>query len=353
MKKTLPLIDLLKFIASLMIFTMHCNPFEKYMPAQVGVQILARWGVPFFFVSSAFFLCRKGRYSAVGGGTYNISRETLLSFVRRIALLYFIWFIYNLPNVFVSRLYGKNLLSVSTWSRFMTEAVFSSTFTGSWFLVSCIFSAWMIFLLSKRFQTLTIVILTLPFYLICSIPAKAYPFLSPAMADGLNFLCFPMNIFAGLFYFSIGKFISEKETGLLKKIDAKKAAVFVLLFYSVYAVGYFLLHGLGRYSSSPVLYGRTYIVSLFLAPTAVSLFLLCLASKTTIQNHIRLRKMSTIIYCAQGNLIVVIKRILQKKLGFESMALIYIVLLVLMAAIVTCVLLLQRKSKWKWTGYLT
>ncbi len=350
MKKSFDLVDLFKFIASVMIFSMHCNPFESFAPAQVGIQIFARWGVPFFFMASSFFLFRKEERTPEG--RFIFSKETLRSFVHRIVALYTFWFIYNLPNIYVARLYGKDLHLLSTWLRFVTEAVFSSTFTGSWFLVSCVFSALLIFWFSKNGKTKTLVFLTLPLYLICSIPQNAYRFLPSVVAHGLYVLCFPLNIFGGMFYFALGKYLSENEETLKKKIGAKTSFVCALVFFAVYAVVYFLIHGLKHYSTGLVFYGGTFAVSLCLAPTAFFLFLFCLSVKTTIENHLVFRKMSTIIYCAQGNLFV-IKRILHNKVGIESSILIYVILLVFMAAIVACVLKLQRKSRWSWTRYLS
>lgn len=43
-------IDLFKLLASIMIFVMHCSvlPF--------GWELMSRWAVPFFFITSSFFL---------------------------------------------------------------------------------------------------------------------------------------------------------------------------------------------------------------------------------------------------------------------------------------------------------
>ena len=48
-------IDLLKFLGSIMIFTMHISAFRDCGQLVFVWEILSRWAVPFFFVTSAYF----------------------------------------------------------------------------------------------------------------------------------------------------------------------------------------------------------------------------------------------------------------------------------------------------------
>ena len=74
MKKTFESIDLAEFIASVLVFAMHCGVLNDYKYVSIVPQLLARWGVPFFFVCSAFFLFSK---SADG----NIDRDTIYIYI--------------------------------------------------------------------------------------------------------------------------------------------------------------------------------------------------------------------------------------------------------------------------------
>ena len=49
-------IDLLKFIGSIMIFTIHMAVFESFGEVQSAWELLGRWAVPVFFIASAYFL---------------------------------------------------------------------------------------------------------------------------------------------------------------------------------------------------------------------------------------------------------------------------------------------------------
>ena len=51
-------IDIVKFIGSIIIFSMHCNALSDYPNMPLVLELMARWGVPFYFTCSAFLLFR-------------------------------------------------------------------------------------------------------------------------------------------------------------------------------------------------------------------------------------------------------------------------------------------------------
>ena len=91
-------IDIAKFLGSILIFTMHLKP-------ALAVQISARWAVPFFFICSSYFLFRKSKNKTV-------DRETIRKYIHRILTLYLVWFIFNIPSIIYTRLYGKDLSEI-------------------------------------------------------------------------------------------------------------------------------------------------------------------------------------------------------------------------------------------------
>ena len=197
-------IDLAKLLGSILIFTMHCGALNDYDQLSMIPQLLARWGVPFFFLCSAYFL-----FSKSSNG--NIEKSTLRKYVYRIGMLYIAWFIFNLPDVIYHRLYSKDLTALGTWLVFLKNTTLSSTFVGSWFLASCIFSAWFVYLLCKKIKTKTVLGITFVFYLLCVFTSAYYGVLLSGVEKVLTFLCFPLNIFNGCFYFALGKYIADIE----------------------------------------------------------------------------------------------------------------------------------------------
>ena len=83
-------IDLLKFIGSIMIFTIHMAVFESFGEVQSAWELLGRWAVPVFFIASAYFL-----FSANNG---SVEYANIKKYIYRIGMLYLCWFIFNLPN---------------------------------------------------------------------------------------------------------------------------------------------------------------------------------------------------------------------------------------------------------------
>lgn len=336
MKKTFDSIDLAKFIASIFVFAMHCNVLSDYTKISMIPELLARWGVPFFFICSAYFLFSK----SVNG---NISKDILNRYIYRIGMLYVVWLVYNIPNVIYQRLWSKDLSSISTWLIFIKNSVLSSTFIGSWYLTSSIFSAWFVYTLSKKLPTKSVMGITFVFYLL-SVFTSAYDGLLPSsLSNTLKFLCFPLNIFNGCFYFSLGKYIAENKLPFLVKYDKRYALAGFIVFYLLFIVEI----GLTKYYK---ICGGTE-VAFCTVLLAVSLFLFCLQTNIKISNSIMLRKMSTIIYCSQGN-VLLLNGICKKILKIPSV-LAFLISSFAIAVICVLVFYIQKNKKWKWTKYLT
>ena len=336
MKKTFESIDLAKFIASVLVFAMHCGVLNDYKYVSIVPQLLARWGVPFFFICSAYFLFSK----SVDG---NISKDTVQMYISRICMLYLVWLVYNIPNVVYQRLWSKDLSAISTWLVFLKNSVLSSTFTGSWYLASSIFSAWFVYVLSKKVPTKTVMGITFVFYLLCVLTSAYYGIVSTSFSNILKYLCFPLNIFNGFFYFLLGKYIAENKQSIFAKIDKRKALLGFIFFYLLFIVEIGLTKYFKVYGSMDVAFSTVLM--------SVSLFLFCLQSSMRINNSLLLRKLSTIIYCSQGNVLLV--NGLCKKILKAPSIISFLVSSIVTAIICVVVLYIQKNKQWKWAKYLT
>lgn len=331
MKESFDAIDIAKFIASILIFSMHCNLFGEY---SIFLEICARWGVPFFFICSGYFLFSK----SVDG---NISKETLVRYIHRLGMLYLVWFVINIPNVFFKHLYLKDLSGIRTWLLFLKNSILSSTFTASWFLGSSIFSAWIIYILGKKLKTTVITAVTFLLYCVC-VSASVYRGVLPSETyQVLKFLHFPLNIFNGCIYFAVSKYIYENRESVFKVCTKKRACLCFIVFYCTYIIELCLSKYYNVFGSTDVAFSTIGI--------ALPLFLLCLKSNIRIKNGILLRKLSTIIFCCQGNILLVnsfLKKIVPSIVSY---------LISVMAITVICcaVLYIQQKKPWNWSRYLT
>lgn len=332
-KASLEAVDIAKFIASVLIFSRHCHVILGFNNLWL-TEFLSHWGVPFFFICSSYFLFSKSKNGQLG--------SAVRKYISRIGALYAVWFIYNLPNVFFVRLYPENLAEITTWLGFIKNSILSSTFTGSWYLASSIFSAFLIYGLSKKFSTKIILCFTFVFYLFC-VFSSAYGNFSPSLTKVLRMFCFPLNIFNGLFYFAVGKYICENKEKIEKVFTQKKALLCFFVFYLLYGLEIQLAEYFKFYSWPDVAFCTVLMSS--------SLFLFCMQAKVHIEKSLLLRKLSIIIFCCQGNVLLV-NSFCKKMLGYSAM-ISYFISMFIIAVICVFVLYMQKRSSAKWVQALT
>lgn len=329
-------IDLLKFLGSIMIFTMHISAFRDCGQLVLVWEILSRWAVPFFFVTSAYFLFSKGENG-------NITRAHLVRYIKRIAALYALWLLINLPSVFYSRLYTPGIQDLKTWLLFFRSAFLSSTFTGSWYLMSCMFSAFFVYLLSKKLRIGTVLVITFLLQTVCIATSVYSGFVPTPIGKALELVSFPLNIFGGVFYFALGKFIFEKQH-LFKRLRAGDCIFLTLLFYGVYIVEIYFAKSCGVYKFSDEAFS--------LIPVSLFGFLCCQKLSVRLRRPKTLRKMSTVIYCCQGNILLFVPMVL-KQYGVTSSLTVFAVGALCAVGMLLIVFALQKCKKCKFAGYLT
>ncbi|MBR3144995.1 MAG: acyltransferase family protein [Clostridia bacterium] len=139
-KKQLDAVDLTKFVSALFVLAIHSNPFLD-LSAKLDFFIsngVARLAVPFFFTISAYFFFLK-----------ETTKENTIKYCKRLLILYLVWFIVSLPKTIMDRIVFSEYPLKETIFRFVRSFFVTSTFSGSWFIVSCIFCAVLFYFLEK------------------------------------------------------------------------------------------------------------------------------------------------------------------------------------------------------------
>lgn len=217
-KKNYDLIDLLKMIAAVLVVMIHTDAFYDinsvlYSFVYGGISRLA---IPFFFTTTAFFFFQKQRED----GTY------CRRFVNRMAKLYMIWFVLLLPVTVFNRFIVSKDSFFLTLLKFIRGTVFSASFSGSWYLTSCVFCAVLFSFIEKitdsSIKERVIVLLSAAFYAI-PVFTSSYGTLVDILGvrGGVSALetifCTPyLNVFVGIPFFAIGRY-------LVKEMDSKRA----------------------------------------------------------------------------------------------------------------------------------
>ncbi|WP_455717576.1 acyltransferase family protein, partial [Anaerosporobacter sp.] len=122
-------IDIVKFICAILVVSIHIAPFgsnEKLSFLNYWVQnYLARVAVPFFFVTSGFFLFRKTRYDS-----FDI--HVPIQYAKKLFRLYVIWTVIYGPFILKEILTDENGV-IHGIIRFVRKFIFTGSYFVLWF----------------------------------------------------------------------------------------------------------------------------------------------------------------------------------------------------------------------------
>lgn len=216
-KKVIPGLDVLKFIAALLVVAIHSEAVNDIQIAYKVLNPIIQSAVPMFFVVSAFLLFRKIRRIPL---TFQPKRGILLHFTWRLFLLYTFWMVVQIPLVIHTRHY----LSMTFFEfiyNFLLDITLRSTFHGSWFFSALIVGTWLIYFASKIFRDKTIWILPLIIAL--------YTYHANELPSQYQTLWYwyqehienPQNSFpVALFWISLGYMLSNPT--MMERIDSQR-----------------------------------------------------------------------------------------------------------------------------------
>lgn len=129
-KKNYAALDLAKYAGAMLVVAIHTFPFEDISPAfnLYFISTICRLAVPFFFVCSSFFLFGKERKAA----SVLEKRRVLLSYLKRLGILYLIWTVIYLPyTIWNYSEAGFTFLSLLGWIR---DFLLNGSYYHLWFL---------------------------------------------------------------------------------------------------------------------------------------------------------------------------------------------------------------------------
>lgn len=131
-------IDMFRLLAAFLVITVHTSPLCSINPAAdfVLTRILARLAVPFFFVTSGFFLVKR----------YAKDTVKLQMFIKKTIKIYGVSILIYLPLNIYAHYFSKELLL----PRIIQDIVFNGTFYHLWYLPASIFGAVITWFLIKK-----------------------------------------------------------------------------------------------------------------------------------------------------------------------------------------------------------
>lgn len=279
-------IDLVKFCMAIAIVALHASALQDVNPTLnlLVCEGIARLGVPFFFVVSAYFLYSKP-----------VSWETTKRYCKRLLILYAAWFIISIPKTIFDRFICSGYPFGETLFRFVRSFFISSTFSGSWFIVSCIFCALLFYCIEKKLKKTKIIIISLSIVVyIWVVFSSAYGKLMVPMGMSGFYKTYTLlfsspysSFLVGIPYFALGRYYAHiPEWNHLKRNWIMSVLCVALLLVEVYFTNKYGLQ------NSTDCY-------LMLLPCIVFIFPLILNWNIQIKNSKNLRIASTVIFFSQ------------------------------------------------------
>ncbi len=139
-------IDLSKFVMAVFVVAIHVRPFSGKLAFLVD-DCITRLANPLFFTISSYFLfygLEKGR---VKEGSKKWNAKALLPFIKRILILYTVWFMLNLPNFKWQIMFnGMEMLPIRLFQAYFLSGPFD---TALWFLPALLWGGLLTFLIGR------------------------------------------------------------------------------------------------------------------------------------------------------------------------------------------------------------
>lgn len=298
-KKSYTGIDYFRLIAALLIVAIHTSPLTSF--SQTGdfilTRIIARVAVPFFFMTSGFFLVSR----------YTCNAEKLGAFVKKTGMIYGAAILLYLPvNVYNGYFKMDNLLP-----NIIKDIVFDGTLYHLWYLPASITGAAIAWCLVKKLNDQKALAAAFVLYLIglfgdsCYGIAERVPCLNSLYTLIFQVTDYTRNgIFPAPIFFMMGGFLSDHR----RQIPFGKSICGFLISFGLMVAEAFTLHhfDLQRHDS----------MYLFLLPCTYFLFHVILHFKG--KRRADLRTIALIIYIIHPMMIVII-RLCAKVLHLQEM----------------------------------
>lgn len=236
-------IDLVKFICSLLVVVLHASSYCLADMADGGrvptgasngplityvlpfIFTVLRIAVPFFFISSSFFLFKKVNNC----NTEKEKNQAVKKYCLRILRLYLFWLILSLPYMLDKFLFNSGYDVLTGLGVYAIKIIFFDAFDGAWYLGATIFSALFVYLLSKKVNNTSLVVISLVLYITAILDSTYFNLFGLRSDSTLMFFQantpIYLSVFNGFVYFTVGKLFAENE----KRLSTKKSLIYTLI----------------------------------------------------------------------------------------------------------------------------
>ncbi len=326
MQKRLDILDLVKFILSLMIVAIHTKIYPDVLYPWL------RLAIPLFLIISSFLLFRKISENP------SDSKEIIKKYLIRLLKLYLFWFIVLLPYTILIRKHWFDDGVLYGLSKTVYSILFSTTFPASWYLTATIEGTLIVYLLSKKVNDKILFVLFLLCYILCCISSSYNVFLNLKIFTVFKpHFCFLVT----MIYILIGKMFAYK------KININIKYLIILLIICIIGL-FFEWRLIVKYTNS--LNKDCYLM---LLPVSVFIFGIIKNININLKYGRYLRQFSSFIYPVHNFIIFVINYIFVKFINVSNLLPMYMFILTLLVGLIMYLMikLLENKKIFKFLKY--
>lgn len=205
-------IDWFRLLAAVLIVANHTSPLLSYDPTAdfILTRIIARVGVPFFFMATGFFLVT----SMLAGG------DSLRKFLLKTTKLYLVAMLLYLPVLVYKGYFAEPDMPLAL----LKDIVFDGTLYHLWYLPAVMLGAWIVYILLRAFTMQTALAITALLYVIGLLGDSYYglveqlPVLQGLYAVLFQFFDYTRNgLFFAPLYLLLGGMIAGKKKQMQRK----------------------------------------------------------------------------------------------------------------------------------------
>ncbi len=269
--KSLEGVDILKFICSILVVSIHTEPLRGLGVVEDIYNIFTRFAVPFFFFSSGYFL-----YG------YKFDSKRINKQIIRLLIMYAIWTIIYFPILFLdSYRSGNGFIYI------IKHILWDGCYTQFWYLVASIYAICLISLLFPLLNERKMLILAICIYYIGVLLSTYSPVFS--IISHVDFYIYTRNaFFYGFPFIYFGMYYAfQKSTFLHEMRTVTLIMCFIACLFLVGGEGFLMIR---------IFHTKQTILWLCLPVGTALLFELAQRIHIESFDSVFFRKMSTLIY---------------------------------------------------------
>lgn len=290
-------IDIIKYLCAVLVIMVHTAPLLPYNETMNWylMTIMGRFVVPFFFISTGYFICIN---------TQKRGEWYFKSYIYSLIKIYLIWSLIYLPCG-IDYIATEFQIPIYLYPIALIIAlIYVGTYFHLWYIPALILALLMVQWFMKHFRKRYLLTLSLICFLIGAMETYYGYIKIPLLIDLIDryiriFFTTRNGLFFGFFYVAWGYFIAQKDTWLTY---IRHYGLLTIIFFVLMVVEAMIIHDSNNLDSNILLMAAPFTICLFLYAKNVTI--------TWKLPYAKLREYSSIYYFSHAYFLILIPYVL-------------------------------------------